>query len=143
MAADSELAARDTMPPLRDLARVPLIGRRSTDDPERFLRGRVADVDVVFRTDDNGTLTALVAEGLGAAIEPRLVVEQARGVKLLPAGSRIPPRTIVIAWHRDRYRSAAANAFVELARELGRDYDRRTSGRTSGTAASTSPRPAR
>jgi DNA-binding transcriptional LysR family regulator len=138
VAASSELAERDTMPALRELARVPLIGRRSSDEPERFLRGRVSELNVVFRTDDNGTLTALVAEGLGAAIEPRLVVEQARGVKLLPAGSRIPPRTVVIAWHRDRYRSAAANAFVELARELGADYERAAGARSSGSAASTS-----
>ena len=125
VAADSELARRDSMPPLRELARVPLIGRRTGNEPERLLAGRVPDLNVIFRTDDNGTVTALVAEGLGAAIEPRLVVEQARGVKMLPVGSRIPPRTIVIAWHRDRYRSAAAQAFVELAKELGADYEER------------------
>ncbi|MBV8563239.1 MAG: LysR family transcriptional regulator [Actinobacteria bacterium] len=125
VAADSDLARRDSMPPLRELARVPLIGRRTGNEPERLLAGRVPDLNVIFRTDDNGTVTALVAEGLGAAIEPRLVVEQARGVKMLPVGSRIPPRTIVIAWHRDRYRSAAAQAFVELAKELGADYEER------------------
>jgi DNA-binding transcriptional LysR family regulator len=27
----------------------------------------------------------------------------------------VPPRHIGIAWHRDRYRSPAARAFVELA----------------------------
>jgi DNA-binding transcriptional LysR family regulator len=37
---------------------------------------------------------------------------------MLPFGSRIPPRTLVLAWHRDRYRSHAAQAFVELAQEL-------------------------
>ena len=77
------------------------------------------DLNVVFRTDDNGTLQALVAEGLGVAIEPLLVVDQKdRAVKALPFGTRIPPRTIVLAWHRDRYRSQAAQAFVELAQEL-------------------------
>jgi len=79
----------------------------------------VPELNVVFRTDDNGTLGALVAEGLGAAIEPRLVVDPGdRAVKMLPFGSRIPPRTLVLAWHRDRYRSRAAQAFVELAREV-------------------------
>ena len=33
-------------------------------------------------------------------------------------GPRVPPRVIALAWHRDRYRSPAAEAFVELAREL-------------------------
>ena len=119
VSARSELAELDAAPPLRDVAKLPLIGRRSTDEPERFLAGRVPEVNVVFRTDDNGTLAAFVAEGLGAAIEPRLVVDpRDRDVKMLPFGSRIPPRTLVLAWHRDRYRSQAAQAFVELAREL-------------------------
>jgi len=119
VSARSELAELDAAPPLRDVAKLPLIGRRSTDEPERFLAGRVPEVNVVFRTDDNGTLAAFVAEGLGAAIEPRLVVDpRDLDVKMLPFGSRIPPRTLVLAWHRDRYRSQAAQAFVELAREL-------------------------
>ena len=120
VSARSELASLDAAPSLREVAKLPLIGRRSTDEPERFLAGRVPDVNVVFRTDDNGTLAAFVAEDLGAAIEPLLVVDpRDRDVKMLPFGSRIAPRTIVLAWHRDRYRSQAAQAFVELARELG------------------------
>jgi len=119
VSARSELAARDSAPSLREVAKLPLLGRRSTDEPERHLAGRVPNLNVVFRTDDNGTLQALVAEGLGVAIEPLLVVDQKdRAVKALPFGTRIPPRTIVLAWHRDRYRSPAAQAFVELAREL-------------------------
>ncbi|HJQ74223.1 MAG TPA: LysR family transcriptional regulator substrate-binding protein, partial [Gaiellaceae bacterium] len=119
VSARSELAALDAAPPLRDVAKLPLIGRRTTDEPERFLVGRVPELNVIFRTDDNGTLGALVAEDLGAAIEPRLVVDpRDRAVKMLPFGSRIPPRTLVLAWHRDRYRSQAAQAFVELAQEL-------------------------
>ena len=119
VSARSELADLDSAPPLRDVAKLPLIGRRSTDEPDRFLAGRVPQVNVVFRTDDNGTLAAFVAEGLGAAIEPRLVVDpRDTDVKMLPFGSRIPPRTLVLAWHRDRYRSQAAQAFVELAQEL-------------------------
>ncbi len=133
VSARSQLAQLDAAPPFRELAKLPLIGRRSTDEPERLVAGRVPELDVVFRTDDNGTLAALVAEGLGAAIEPQLVVDpRNRDVVALPFGSRIPPRTIVIAWHRDRYRSRAAEAFVELATKL-----------PNATAASTSRRPAR
>jgi DNA-binding transcriptional LysR family regulator len=119
VSARSELAKLDSAPSLREVAKLPLIGRRTTDEPERFLAGRVPELNVIFRTDDNGTLGALVAEDLGAAIEPRLVVDpRDRRVKMLPFGSRIPPRTLVLAWHRDRYHSAAAEAFVELAREV-------------------------
>ena len=119
VSAQSELASLDSAPSLREVAKLPLIGRRSTDEPERFLAGRAPDVNVVFRTDDNGTLAALVAEGLGAAIEPRLVVDpRNRDVKMLPFGNRIPPRRLAIVWHRDRFRSAAATAFVELSKEM-------------------------
>jgi DNA-binding transcriptional LysR family regulator len=119
VSARSELASLESAPSLREVAKLPLIGRRSTDEPERFLAGRVPGLNVVFRTDDNGTLGALVAEGLGSAIEPRLVVDpRDRAVTMLPFGSRIPPRTLVLVWHRDRYRSQAAHAFVELAHEL-------------------------
>jgi DNA-binding transcriptional LysR family regulator len=119
VSAHSDLAKLESAPSLREVAKLPLIGRRTTDEPERFLAGRVQELNVVFRTDDNGTLGALVAEDLGAAIEPRLVVDpRYRAVKTLPFGSRIPPRTLVLAWHRDRYRAQAAQAFVELAREV-------------------------
>jgi len=119
VSARSDLAKLDAAPPLREIAKLPLIGRRTTDEPERFLAGRVPELNVIFRTDDNGTLGALVAEDLGAAIEPRLVVDpRDRAVKMLPFGSPIPPRTLVLAWHRDRYRSRAAEAFVALAQEL-------------------------
>ena len=121
--AKSELAARTTSPSLRSLAGVPLIGWRTSGEPERWLRGHVPDLNVVFRTDDNGTLTALVAEDLGAAVVPRLVASPRRpGLVALPIGSRIPPRVLALVWHRDRYRSAAAQAFAALARELGDEY---------------------
>ena len=45
-------------------------------------------------------------------------------VVALPFGNRIPPRHLAIVWHRDRYRSAAADAFAALARELGDDWMR-------------------
>jgi DNA-binding transcriptional LysR family regulator len=119
VSARSELAELDAAPSLREVGKLPLIGRRTTDEPDRFLAGRVPEANVIFRTDDNGTLGALVAEDLGVAIEPRLVVDPSDpAVKMLPFGSRIPPRILVLAWHRDRYRAPAAQAFVELAHEL-------------------------
>jgi DNA-binding transcriptional LysR family regulator len=144
VAADSELAARDTALPLRELSGMPLIGWRSTGEPETYLRGRVPDLNVVFRTDDNGTLMGLVAEGLGVAVVPRLVVNPRNpALVALPFGARIPPRDIAIVWHRDRYRSAAAEAFALLAREMGDEYvDRTSTESSSGSAASTSRRPA-
>ncbi len=143
VAAGSELAGRDAAPPLRELSGVPLIGWRSTGEPETYLRGRVPDLNVVFRTDDNGTLMGLVAEGLGVAVVPRLVVNPRNpSLVALPFGTRIPPRDIAIVWHRDRYRSAAAEAFAVRAREMGADYVA-SSESSSASAASTSRRPTR
>ena len=53
VSARSELAKLDAAPPLREIAKLPLIGRRTTDEPERFLAGRVPELNVIFRTDDN------------------------------------------------------------------------------------------
>jgi DNA-binding transcriptional LysR family regulator len=134
--AGSELAQRDHAPSLRELAGMPIVAWRHVGEPETYLRGRVPDLNVIFRSDDNGTLVGLVAEGLGVAIVPQLVVNPRNPAYVsLPFGNRIPARRLAIVWHRDRYRSAAAEAFVELARE--------TSGateRSSASAASTSPR---
>jgi molybdate transport repressor ModE-like protein len=128
VSARSELAERDTAPQLRTLSGMPLIGWRSTGEPDRFLRGHVPELNVVFRTDDNGTLMALVAEGLGVAVVPLLVANPRNpAIVAFPLGSRIPPRLLAIVWHRDRYRSAAAQAFGALARELGDEYERRQS----------------
>ena len=146
VSAGSELAERDQAPRLRDLAGLPLIGWRSSSELERYLVGHVPGLDIVFRTDDNGTLVGLVAEGLGAAVVPRLVVNPRNpAVVALPFSSRIPPRVLAVVWHRDRYRSAASQAFTELARELGESYvarqaapPRRATGRSSAAAASTS-----
>ena len=143
VAAGSELTARETAPPLRELSGVPLIGWRSTGEPETYLRGRVPELNIVFRTDDNGTLMGLVAEGLGVAVVPRLVVNPRNpSLVALPFGTRIPPRDIAIVWHRDRYRSAAATAFAELSRDMGAEYGTAT-GASSASVASTSRRPAR
>ena len=142
--ARSELAQRDSAPPLRELSGVPLVTWRHIGDPETYLRGRVPDLNIVFRSDDNGTLTGLVAEGLGVAVVPQLVVNPRNpAVVALPFGNRIPPRHLAIVSHRDRYRSAAADAFAALARELGEDWMRRSTESSSASAASTSRRPAR
>ena len=135
----SELAARDAAPPLRELSGMPLVAWRHLGEPETSLRGRVPDLDVVYRTDDNGTLTGLVTEGLGIAVVPQLVVNPRNPAYVaLPFGNRIPPRRLAVVWHRDRYRSPSAEAFVELAHEMGADYVRRTTESSSASAASTS-----
>jgi DNA-binding transcriptional LysR family regulator len=70
---------------------------------------------IVFRSNDNGTILGLAAEGVGAAIISWLSVDPFRdGVRTM-ALAGVSPRIVGIAWHRDRYRIPAADAFVELA----------------------------
>jgi DNA-binding transcriptional LysR family regulator len=70
----------------------------------------------VFRSDDNGTVQGLVAAGVGIGIMPRLAVDEGDPtIEVVDLGDRVPPRLIGLAWHRDRHRTRAAEAFVELA----------------------------
>ncbi len=113
VAADSPLGMRSTAPSLRELEQQPLIGWRT--DRKHDLPG----VDYAFRSDDNGTVLGLVAAGMGVAAVPQLVVDpEQEGLVALPLGNLIPPRLLALAWHRDRYRSPAALAFVEATQEL-------------------------
>lgn len=121
VAEDSPLAAADRVS-LEDLEGLPLIGNqvcRTTGLVDDALRTRGIDVHWAFRSDDNGTVQNLAASGLGAAVVARLaVVEGDERVRVLELDPPLDARRIGIAWHRDRHRSAAARAFVELAQEV-------------------------
>lgn len=120
--ADSPLGARTRAPSLRELAELPRISYQScriAQGVEEQLRHGSREANIVFRSDDNGTVQALVAAGVGVAVVPRLTVDEHNsGIAVLELGDRVPPRLIGIAWHRDRLRTQAAEAFVEAAREL-------------------------
>ncbi|HWG55625.1 MAG TPA: LysR substrate-binding domain-containing protein [Gaiellaceae bacterium] len=113
-------ASRASLAELDDL---PLIGNRacrSTSLAESELAARGVRAGVGFRSDDNGTVQALVGSGFGAALVPLLTVgADDERVAVLELDPPIPERTIVVAWHRDRHRSPAARAFLELACEVG------------------------
>jgi len=113
VSSGSHLAIREAAPPLRELTGLPMIGWRT--DRGHDIRG----VEYAFRSDDNGTVLGLVEADLGVAVAPRLVLRPDRdGIVALPFGSRLRPRVLGLAWHKERYRSPAAERFVELAGEL-------------------------
>ena len=116
---DSPLAGRDRPPTLREIVELPLIGYRScrtTEQVEERLRVTGIDPHVVFRSDDNYTVQGMVAEGMGVALVPLLTVDPADDrIAVVQLGDRVPARLIGIAWHRDRLRTPAADAFVKLA----------------------------
>jgi len=120
--AGSPLGTRDRAPSLRELVEHPLISYRTCRTTQRVedrLRHVGREPDIVFRSDDNGTIQGLVKAGVGIAIVPRLTVDATDpAITVVDLAERVPPRLIGIAWHRDRRRTPAAEAFVELVRQI-------------------------
>lgn len=125
--ADSPLARRDSAS-LADLGDTALIGANlcasgcMVDDE---LRARGYAVEYAFRSDDNTTLQGLVAAKFGVALMPLLAVQPGdERVQVLGLEPPVPRRRIAVVWHRDRHRSPAARAFVEIAREVSVEVER-------------------
>jgi DNA-binding transcriptional LysR family regulator len=120
--AGSPLAVRRQPITLREVAELPLIGSRlcaSRDQVNAHFRARGLVPNYVFHSDENNMVHGLVASGAGIALTPKLAVNTGDDrVVALELGPKVPPRVIGIAWHRDRYRSPAADAFVELAKDV-------------------------
>src|SRR2546423_1363509 len=95
------------------------------DLAEDFLRARGVRPRFVFRSNDNATVQAMVAAGLGVALAPLLAVdENDPKVRLLSIAEPVPPRVLVVVWHRDRYRPPAAAAFVDTAVAVAAEVER-------------------
>ena len=125
-AANSPLARRRPAAP--DLDGLPMVGHqrgKQQDRAEEFLLGRGVRPRVVFRSNDNGTVQAMVASGLGFALAPLLAVdENDPKVRLIELAEPVPPRVLVVVWHRDRYRPPAGAAFVDTAIAVAASVER-------------------
>lgn len=125
VSATSPFAGREKPPTMRELEDEPIISYRycrATTQIEQHISSRGRELDVVFRSDDNGTVQAMVAAGMGTAIMPALALDSNDPeVVAMQPSPPFPPRVIALAWHRDRSRSAAAQAFVDLSRALAAD----------------------
>ena len=126
--ADSELAEREASPTARDISQLPLIGFRqcrSLQQVEAYFTSRGLELDVVFRSDDNGTVQGLVGAGVGNALVPRLAIVDPNDERVVvrDIDPRVPQRLIGIAWHRDRYRTPASRAFVEAAQAVCAEFE--------------------
>jgi DNA-binding transcriptional LysR family regulator len=124
--AGTPLAKRRQRPTLEEIAELPLIGFRqcrSTQIVESQLRDDGLHPGFVFRSDDNGTVQAMVGAGVGIALVPRMTVDlHDQATVAIELGDLVPPRRISLVWHRDRYHSPAARAFAELAQEVSADF---------------------
>lgn len=113
---------------IRDFAALPLIGFRSCRNDHRIeaqLRARGFEPSIVFRSDDNPTVQALIAAGVGVALMPRLTVDaNDQRTACLEIGGLFPPRLIGLVWHRDRELSAVARALIAMAQQVCSELDR-------------------
>ncbi len=96
----------------------PLIGQHPNSCQllnEAGLRLAGLDPSYVFRSNDNGTVAAMVRAGMGVAVMPLLCTEpEDPRTELHPLDPPIPGRQVSIAWRAGRTLSPAAMAFVEL-----------------------------
>ena len=117
VADDHPLAAADNVDPAT-VSRLPLITYRSlrADLLPTTLLPRDRALDVIFRSDDDATVRALVAAGVGVALIPKLSVEPAdtrtHAIPILPS---LPARRLFLAWLRARAPSPARECFVDAA----------------------------
>ena len=116
--SDSPFAGRTSPPSDREIAELDLIGhkhcRTIANVEARFGR----PLTFVFRSDHNQTVQALVAAGVGMALVPRLTMDPEDEATALVELPKVAPRVIALAWHRDRYRTPAAKAFVEMTQQI-------------------------
>ncbi len=83
---------------------------------QRLSRPELVD-RIRYRSNDNGTIVGLVAEGVCTAVVSWLSVDPARSeVRTVPLAG-VPPRVVGIAWHRERHLVEAAHAFVRVAQQ--------------------------
>jgi molybdate transport repressor ModE-like protein len=114
--AGSELA--DSPPTMREIGELDLIGHKHCRTITRLESTFRRPLQFVFQSDHNQTVQALVASGVGSALVPRLTMDPEDETTVLVELPKLPPRVIAFAWHRDRYRTPAARAFVETAQEV-------------------------
>ena len=105
-------------PSLREIAQLDLIGHKHCRTLVRVEAAFRQPLRYVFQSDHNQTVQALVAAGVGNALVPRLTIDENDPATRMIELPKIPPRMLAIAWHRDRYRTPAARAFVETAQSV-------------------------
>jgi DNA-binding transcriptional LysR family regulator len=115
---------------LDDLADEPMVGQHANSCQlmnEAGLRAAGLEPHYVFRTNDNGTVAAMVRAGMGIAVMPLLCVEpEDPRIALHPIAPAMPSRSISLAWRADRSMSPVAERFIELAIAESVEFDRRS-----------------
>lgn len=73
---------------------------------------------VVFESGDVNVIRAITAEGVGISVFPQSIMAMP-GQALVPLdlAERLPPRTIQLAWHRQRATTPTIRAFLDFVQE--------------------------
>jgi DNA-binding transcriptional LysR family regulator len=117
--------ARRTSIELAAVGELPLVAHAPTRARvEGHLRARGIEPRFVLQSEASATVQALVGAGLGAAIVPRLAVddsaEETIVLELEPANT-IAARVVALAWNRERRLRKEASAFADVARAVCTD----------------------
>jgi DNA-binding transcriptional LysR family regulator len=122
---------------ITELERQPFVGQHQNSCQlinEAALRSAGIEPNYVFRTNDNGTVAAMVRAGMGVAVLPLLCVEpEDPRVSLHPLEPDVPGREVSLAWRRGHTLSPAGERFVELAAEVSRTVSARFAELTAPT----------
>lgn len=137
--SEHPLAYSDDPMTLKQLGEVDLLGYRvcrAHAQVEQYLEANGVEPRVVFRAEDNALLQRLAVAGIGAAIMPLLAIDpNLDGMEVRDLSGVLPDRQIGLVSHRDRYRSPAQLAFVELARDhAARLAEQMSAGAASGAS---------
>lgn len=123
------IARPDQYPPgavrIDDIRGEPMIGQHPNTCQvlnEAGLRSVGLEPNYVYRTNDNGTVAAMVRAGMGVAVMPFLCVEpEDQRIAIHQIDPSIPDRSICLAWRRNRTLSPAAERFIQLTAEASHD----------------------
>jgi DNA-binding transcriptional LysR family regulator len=111
--------------PLAELDHAPLVGQADCScqqSIDAFLRNEDVEPDVVFRSNDNAAVQAMVRAGMGQAILPYLAIDpKDPGISIATLSPALPPRIISLARRKGRTLIPAANRFFELAQSVAAD----------------------
>jgi DNA-binding transcriptional LysR family regulator len=135
--ADAPLARRGTAPSLEEIGAIALIGRCGSSDADpafKELEARGIEPKIVYASDDDATIHALVASGVGAAIVPALSVDwRDDTVVALPLDELLSPRVLSLAWHAERQLTPTLETFCDETIAACRDIQRQLTERLSDT----------
>ena len=126
--ADSPLRDRDEPPTQREIAEHDLIGHKHCRTLAKIEAGFGRPVRVRLplgsQPDGAGARRRRRRARARAAADDGSRGSESTALIELP---KIPPRIIAVAWHRDRYRTPAARAFVETAQQVSSELEREVS----------------